>query len=193
MRYSPEHKQETHERIVRAASRHFRGRGARGIAIADLMKKLDLTHGGFYRHFGSKEQLLVEAVTEALEETAGRFKDAVVKGQAGCELRLIIEEYLSPEHCANAAEGCPIAALATEIPHYPRAVRAKIDRAVREHFKGIARFLPGATESERELDCVLLFTGMAGVLAVARVTADPEQRKAILQRAREFYTSAFCR
>ena len=89
MRYSPEHKQETHERIVRAASRQFRGRGADGIAIADLMKKLQLTHGGFYRHFGSKEQLLVEAVTKALEETAGRIQDAVVNGQAGCELRII--------------------------------------------------------------------------------------------------------
>src|SRR5215471_9762824 len=192
MRYSAEHKQETRERIVRAASRQFRGRGVDGIAIADLMSKLHLTHGGFYRHFGSKEQLLAEAVTKALEEVGARFMDEVKKVPPGSELRMIIERYLSPEHCANPAEGCPIAALATEIPRYPRAVRAKIERAVREHFKRIGRFLPGATERERRLNCVLLFSGMSGVLNAARLTTDPEQRDAILQRAKEFYTSAFC-
>jgi len=156
------------------------------------MSQLHLTHGGFYRHFGSKDQLLVEAVTKALEEIRARFMDEVKKGLPGSELRIIIERYLSPEHCANPAEGCPIAALSTEIPRYPRAVRAKIERAVREHLKGIARFLPGATERERRLNCILLFSGMAGVLNAARLTTDPEQRNAILQRAKEFYTSAFC-
>ena len=191
MRYSDQHKEATRERIVRAASRHFRGRGGKGVAIADLMKKLDLTHGGFYRHFGSKEQLLAEAIAHGFEDSAKRMTDAIEKGRPGGELKIIIERYLSLEHCANPADGCPLAALATEIARYPRAVRVKINRAMREHTAVIARFLPGATKSERERNCRILFSGMAGTLNLARSTVDPELRKSILQAAREFYLKAF--
>src|SRR5690348_4364118 len=112
MRYSAEHKQETRERIVRAASRHFRRHGREGVAIADLMRKLNLTHGGFYRHFGSKEQLYVEAFERALEETRRAMMQAAAK-QPGAELRAAIEHYLSLDHCSNPADGCPVAALSS--------------------------------------------------------------------------------
>src|SRR5262249_49173663 len=184
-------KQETRERIVRAASRHFRRRGARGTAIADLMSRLDLTHGGFYRHFGSKEQLLVEAIAKALEEGAASLADAVEKAPPGCGLKVIIERYLSLQHCENPAGGCPIAALITEIAHYPRPVRIKIDRVLRAHVDRIARFMPGATDAERRRNCMVLFSGMSGTLNVARATADAELRKSILQAAKEFYIKAF--
>lgn len=193
MRYSPQHKEETRERILRAAAKQFRGRGGKGVAIADLMRNLDLTHGGFYRHFGSKEQLLAEAVAKGFEEVAAKLTEAVENGQPGSELKSIIELYLSLEHCANPADGCPIAALISEVPRYPRRLRVKIDRAMREHFKRIAGFLPGANEGERERNCMVLFSGMAGALNLARATADSEMRKAILQSAKEFYVDAFCR
>src|SRR4030095_2784119 len=83
MRYSAQHKQETRERIVRAASRHFRGQGGEGVAIADLMRKLNLTHGGFYRHFDSKEQLFAEAVAKGFEDVRAKFKEAVEKAPPG--------------------------------------------------------------------------------------------------------------
>jgi len=120
MRYTPQHKQETHERVVRAASRHFRALGGKGVAIADLMRKLGLTHGGFYRHFDSKEQLLAEAIIKGFDDVAAMSSEAVKKAPPGSELKFIIERYLSLEHCANPADGCPIAALASEIAHYPR-------------------------------------------------------------------------
>jgi AcrR family transcriptional regulator len=85
MRYSARQKQETRERIVRAASRHFRGRGWDGVAIADLMSKLNLTHGGFYRHFDSKEELFAEAVAKGLEEVRAKLK-CVADEQPGGEL-----------------------------------------------------------------------------------------------------------
>ena len=192
MRYTRQHKEETHERIVRAASRHFRRRGGKGVAIADLMNKLDLTHGGFYRHFGSKEQLLAEAIAKGFEEVAAKLTDAAQKAPPGCDLKTVIETYLSLEHCANPADGCPIAALSSEIARYPRTLRVKIERAMREHIKKIARLLPGASESERERNCVVLFSGMSGTLNVARAAADPELRKTILQSAKEFYIKAFC-
>src|SRR5229473_2560659 len=147
MRYSAEHKQETRDQIVRTAARQFRRRGKEGIAISDLMRKLNLTHGGFYRHFASKEQLFVEAVEKALEEIRADMKSTADQ-HPGSELRAVIEEYLSLEHCSNPAEGCPMAALASEIARHPRAVRVKIDRATSGHIEKVARLLPGKTESE---------------------------------------------
>jgi len=128
MRYSAQHKQETRERIVRAASRHFRGQGGEGVAIADLMRKLNLTHGGFYRRLESKEQLFAEAVAKSFEDVRAKFTDAVEKAPPGGELKVLIEQYLSLEHRANPDSGCPLAALASEIPRYPRALRVKIDQ-----------------------------------------------------------------
>ena len=192
MRYSAEHKKETRERIVRTASRHFRRRGGKGVAIADLMSKLDLTHGGFYKHFKSKDQLLVEAVAKAFEETENRFTEAVGKAKPGTELKTLIEGYLSPEHCANPAEGCPMAALASEIGRLPRAVRSEIDRAIKLRIKRTARFLPGATEKERERNCMALLTGLIGTVNVARAVADPEARQAVLDASKDFYIKSFC-
>src|SRR5215467_6100209 len=98
MRYSAEHKQATRERIVRTASRHFRRQGGRGVAIADLMSKLKLTHGGFYKHFDSKEQLLAEAVAKGFEETEAQFTERIRNARPGSELKTLIESYLSLEH-----------------------------------------------------------------------------------------------
>jgi len=192
MRYSTEHKQETRERIVRTASRHFRRRGGKGVGIAELMSKLDLTHGGFYKHFGSKEELLAEAIAKAFDETESRFTEAVSKAKPGTELRTLIEHYLSLEHCGNSAEGCPMAALASEVSRFPRAVRVEIDRAIKRRVKRVAGFLPGATEKERERNCMALLSGLIGTVSVARAVVDPEARKAILDASKNFYIKSFC-
>ena len=192
MRYSTEHKQETRERIVRTASRQFRRRGGKGVGIAELMSKLDLTHGGFYKHFNSKEELLVEAIAKAFDETETRFNEAVSKAKPGTELKTLIENYLSLEHCSNSADGCPMAALASEISRFPRAVRAEIDRAIKRRVKRVAGLLPGATEKERERNCMALLSGLIGTVSVARAVVDPEVRKAVLDASKAFYISSFC-
>lgn len=189
MRYPAEHKQKQRERIVHAASRHFR-RGGRQVAIANLMGKLNLTHGGFYRHFGSKEQLFAEAVAHGFEEIRDKFGEAA-RRKPGQELKAVIEGYLSLEHCENPAEGCPLAALGPEIARQPRSVRLKVDRAMRDHFQKVARLLPGTTESEREANALVLFSGMAGALSLARSVADSDLRQSILRCAKDFYIEAF--
>jgi TetR/AcrR family transcriptional repressor of nem operon len=156
------------------------------------MKNLDLTHGGFYKHFRSKQQLLIEAIVKGFDETEAWFAEAVSGAEPGGELKLIIERYLSLQHCANPAGGCPVAALASEIARFPRAMRLEVDREIRKRVKRMARFLPGATSEERERNCLVLFSGMAGALNLARATPDLESRKKILEAARDFYTRAFC-
>ncbi len=192
MRYSAEHKKDTRERIVRAASRHFRNKGGKGLAIADLMRQLDLTHGGFYKHFDNKQQLLAEAIAKGFDDTEVGFTAAVSKAKPGSELKTIIEHYLSPEHCSNPADGCPVAAMASEIARYPRALRVEINRAMQKRVRRMAMFLPGETEKERERNCLILLSGMMGALNVARAAVDAESRKAILQGSKDFYIKAFC-
>jgi len=192
MRYSAEHKQQTRERIVRSAARHFRRHGESGVGIADLMSKLKLTHGGFYKHFDSKEELLTEAIRKAFDEIQARFAERVSKAKPGTELRTLIENYLSLEHCANPGEGCPMAALATEIGRLPKSVRAEIDKAIKQRVKRTARFLPGATEAERERNCMALMSGLIGTVTVARALTDLEARKAVLAASRDFYIKSFC-
>jgi TetR/AcrR family transcriptional repressor of nem operon len=192
MRYSAEHKQETRKRIVRAAARQFCRPGGKGLAIADLMRELGLTHGGFYKHFDSKQQLLAEAISGFDEMEAG-IVDAVSKAKPGAELKMIIEHYLRLDHCSNPGAGCPMAALSSEIARYPRAVRVEIDRAMQRRIKRLARFLPGKTGKERKRNCLVLMSGMVGALNVARATVDQESRNAILDASKEFYIKAFFR
>jgi TetR/AcrR family transcriptional repressor of nem operon len=192
MRYSADHKEATRERIVRTASRRFRGRGENNVAIADLMQELKLTHGGFYRHFESKEDLFAESIAKAFEEGAARLKQVAKNARPGYELKSIIEAYLSPKHCAHTAEGCPVAALAAEIARHPRTVRLRFDRAVRTYADQLARYMPGSTEDEKRRNCAILFSGMAGALSLARAVADESTRQKILEDAKEFYTRSFC-
>jgi TetR/AcrR family transcriptional repressor of nem operon len=191
MRYSPEHKQQTRERIVRLASRRFRGRGEEGVAIADLMKELDLTHGGFYRHFDSKEDLFAEGIAMALEEGAQRML-AAAKANPGNELKGIIEKYLSPEHCERIAEGCPVAALTADVARRPHSLRLRFQKALEGYKNPLLVYIPGETEREKRHNFMILFSGMSGALSLARAMADEGKRQEILKTAREFYIRAFC-
>ncbi len=190
MRYPGGHKQHTRERIVRAASRRFRSRGTEGAAIADLMRDLRLTHGGFYRHFGSKEGLVVEAFEAALKEWGDLAIAAIEKAPAGGEMQALIDAYLDPGHCEDIAGGCPVAALASEIARRPKVSRGPFLQALREHIRRMERYMPGRTIEERRQKTIALFTGMAGTLTVARAFTDEKDRRAILDGAKRFYLAA---
>ena len=190
MRYPAEHKEETRERIVHAASRRFRRAGA-GVGIGQLMKSLKMTHGGFYRHFKSKDDLLEAALMKGFEEMRARMAAAIARATPGRELATLIETYLSDEHCADAAGGCPVAALASEIARQPRAVRAAFERATQHGTATIAQYMNGATEDERRRRAGVLMSGMSGTLSVARAVADEDLRRRILSAARKIYVEAF--
>ena len=177
---------------MRTAARQFRRRGESGVGIADLMNELKLTHGGFYKHFGSKDELLAEAIAQAFEETENRFAETINKAKPGSELRTLIENYLSLEHCGDPGAGCPMAALASEAGRLPKAVRTEIDKAVKRRVERTSKFLPGATQRERERNTVALMSGLIGAVSVARAVSDPTARKAVLSAAREFYIKSFC-
>jgi TetR/AcrR family transcriptional repressor of nem operon len=190
MRYGPEHKQQTRERIVRAAARRFRSRGSEAAGIGDLMRDLRLTHGGFYRHFESKEDLFAEAFEQSLKEMGDRAIAAIESAPRGGEMKALVDTYLDIQHCHDVADGCPVAALASDIARRPRVSRARFLQALRTLIRRMERYIPGASEEVRRQKAIALFTGMAGTLAIARAFTDEQDRRAILDGARKFYLAA---
>jgi TetR/AcrR family transcriptional repressor of nem operon len=189
MRYPAEHKQQTRERIVKAAARRFRSRGSAGAAIGDLMRDLRLTHGGFYRHFDSKEDLFLAAFEHGLKQSRRRVAEAVARAAPGTELQAIVNTYLNVEHCDDIADGCPVAALASELARRPRVARAPFLRPLKDHIREIARFIPG-NEADRTRKAITLFSGMAGTLTIARAMIDDQERRMVLDAAKRFYLDA---
>jgi TetR/AcrR family transcriptional repressor of nem operon len=154
------------------------------------MHDLRLTHGGFYRHFGSKEELFIEAFGESLEELSRKLLLAIGAVPRGGELKALISRYLDIEHLDDVAGGCPVAALAAEVARRPPKTRTALLQILKNHVASAAKFLPGETEEERERKARVLFSGMAGTLNMARVIVDEGQRRQFLEDAKKFYIEA---
>jgi TetR/AcrR family transcriptional repressor of nem operon len=191
VRYPVEQKAETHERIIDAAARSFREHGSEGQGVARLMKGVGLTHGGFYRHFESKEDLYVDAIARGFQEAADRLVAAAARAPQGEQLRAIIERYLSLEHLEDPGGGCVLSTLAAEIARQRPAVRARVNAAMQSYRERLLPFLPGNDDAEKRREFIVLFPAMAGVLMTARAMTDPAARKEMLSVARRFYISAF--
>ena len=175
-------------RWLRALSRE---RGADTSGIGTVMKKVGLKKGGFYRHFKSKDDLFVEAVARALEETGRGMEEVAKAAPEGQALRAIIERYLSVGHASSPGSGCVRAALGPELARKPLAVRQRIEVLLAGYRERLSPFMPGQTREEKEAKCRLLFPSMAGVLMMIRVLPDPQRREQRLMEARKFFIKCF--
>lgn len=191
MRYSLEHKARNHEKILSVAARSFRERGGDISGIGTVMRKVGLQKGGFYRHFKSKDDLFVEAVARALDETGRGIVEVAKSAPEGQALRAIIERYLSVAHLNSPGTGCVRAALGPELARKPAAVRKRIEVLLEAYRERFLPFMPGKTREEKQMKIRLLFPSMAGVLMMARVSPDPDRREQILIEARKFFLKCF--
>jgi TetR/AcrR family transcriptional regulator, transcriptional repressor for nem operon len=191
MRYSAEHKAQSHEKILSMAARSFRERGGDSSGIGTVMRKVGLKKGGFYRHFKSKDDLFVEAVARALDETGRGMEEVAKSAPKGQALRAIIERYLSVGHANSPGSGCVRAALGPELARKPLSVRKRIETLLEAYRERLSPFLPGRTREERLARCRLLFPSMAGVLMMVRVSQDPQTREQRLEEARKFFVKSF--
>jgi TetR/AcrR family transcriptional repressor of nem operon len=191
MRYSPEHKAQNHENILSVAARSFREHGGDTSGIGTVMKKVGLTKGGFYRHFESKDDLFVEAVARAFDEMGRGMLEIAKSAPEGRALRSMIEYYLSARHANSPGVGCVVAALGPELARKPLAVRRRIEASLDAYRERLLPFVPGHTREEKLEKCRLLFSSMAGVLMMARITSDPQKREQRLMEARSFFIKCF--
>src|SRR6202012_4246335 len=115
MRYSREHKLETHARIVKRASVKLREKGAHGIGVADLMKEAGLTHGGFYAHFDSREALVIEAMEYMMGRSTERWRKLGEQAPPDKRLSTIVDAYLTAAHRDDPGHGCAVPTLGAEM------------------------------------------------------------------------------
>src|ERR1700760_4812633 len=134
MRYSKEHKSQTHARIVKRASVKLREKGAHGIGVADLMKEAGLTHGGFYAHFASRDALVIEAFGFAMDRSIENWRKRLAEMAPEKRLAAVVDFYLSAQHRDDLGHGCAVPALGAEIaresPKTRKAFAAKLEAMV---------------------------------------------------------------
>jgi TetR/AcrR family transcriptional repressor of nem operon len=191
MRYRSDHKEKTHKAIVRDASRRFRAEGASGPGVASLMRDAGLTHGGFYKHFRSKNDLLAEATGEAFREMSARLLRVAAQAPEGEAWKAIVKAYLSADHCSRPEVGCPVAALGPEVARSDRSLKKRIGAAMREYKDALAPFMPGSNAADRERAFLVIFSTMAGSIQMARMLPDTDARERILENARTFLLGSF--
>lgn len=124
MKYQPGHKEATRQRIVESATRHFRERGLRGASLPAIMRDADLTVGGFYRHFESKDELFRTALEKAMGDTASMLQARAGKAHGSAWVEKAAALYLHPAHRENVAGGCPLPILTPEVARSDEATKA---------------------------------------------------------------------
>jgi TetR/AcrR family transcriptional repressor of nem operon len=177
-RTAPSRKEATHERIVGAAARAIRRSGYSGTGVADIMKEVGLTHGGFYAHFASREAMLAEAADQAGAESVAALTRVAAAAPPQEALRSVIRAYLSKEHVEDAETGCPVAALGSEMPRQASRVRRAATRRIKEVIDVVARHSADQGEGAYEHALVTVAT-MVGALVLARAVDDPKLSDAL--------------
>src|SRR5256885_16675375 len=189
MRYEPEHKTRTRDRIVRNAARKLRAEGMRGPGVASVMKASGLTVGGFYKHFRSKDELLADAIAQGFSESGEKISSSLQNVPREDRWKELVRLYLSPEHCDHPDTGCPVAALAPEMARAKHGVRKRIAGLIKGY--RWVEFMPGASAAERERNFFVILSAMAGAGSIARILSCPADRQKVLADMRDHLLRSF--
>jgi TetR/AcrR family transcriptional repressor of nem operon len=185
MRKSKEEAAATRRRIVGAGSAELRRNGIEGTGLAGLMGAAGLTHGGFYKHFDSKEQVVDESLAFAIAAMAGSMRSTVESSPGGRGLRKVVEDYLSIEYQRDIAGGCPFVALASEIARSGDAIRQTATDGFLEMVDIIASRLEDLSPPAAKKEALVMMCTMIGAATMARVVTDSSLSKAIRDQARK--------
>jgi TetR/AcrR family transcriptional repressor of nem operon len=187
MGHSQTEKAASHARIVDIAARRFRERGFEAVGVADLMAEAGLTHGGFYKHFPSRDALVTEATARAFADAWQHWKRFLPEGE-GADLETVLRYYLTESHRGDRERGCPIAALMVDTWRTPAA-----QQVFRENFHTFATWLStklGETGEDAVPRAAAIIAAMAGTIAIARALDDDELSLAMLESTRELVLKA---
>ncbi|QJP17018.1 TetR/AcrR family transcriptional regulator [Starkeya sp. ORNL1] len=183
MRVSREKFAENRERILDAAAQLFRQKGYDGVGVADIMKAVGLTHGGFYGHFASKDDLIAQATCRASAGVLPSMQ-ALARGLPDTALDAIADTYLSASHRDHPEAGCAFAALGSDMARQNDAGRAGVTAALRRQLDLLAPLMPGASAEERDRAAMAAFATLVGALMLARVSDDAKLSDELLEAGR---------
>ncbi|MBR0948980.1 TetR/AcrR family transcriptional regulator [Bradyrhizobium canariense] len=174
MKVSREQMSENRRRILEVASRLFRDKGFEAVSVAEVMKAAGLTHGGFYGHFVSKDDLIAQTLAHAL----------VLDADGGGDFRAYVDAYLAPRHRDDAAGGCPTAGLVAAIRHQSPAARAAMTEALRSQIDRIGEALWKVDAADKRRVAIGSWAAMVGAVILARAIDDPALSDEVLEQTR---------
>ncbi|HEX7855106.1 MAG TPA: helix-turn-helix domain-containing protein [Sphingobium sp.] len=163
-------------RILDEASRLFRARGFDAVSVVEVMSAAGLTHGGFYGHFSSKDDLIAQSVAHAMAKDAGGSGD----------MRAYLNAYLSEHHRDNAANGCPTAGLVADIRHQTGAARQAMTDGLQSQIDRLSTALPGNSAADRRRAAIGSWAAMVGAVILARAIDDPVFSNEVLEQTRKW-------
>jgi TetR/AcrR family transcriptional repressor of nem operon len=185
MGHSKANKANTHARLVEAAAARFKERGVDGISLSDLMKELKLTHGGFYRHFDSRDELVTEALELALTQTGQAMRERLFDG-GKANLAAFVDFYLDEAHRDQRAAGCAVAALAGDAPRKSPDVQAQFRQHIERNLETLSDALrAGGSTDDARATAILVLSALYGALIMARAVGDSPLSSEVLRTVRK--------
>ena len=184
MRRSREEAAETRRNIVKTAGIRFRQNGICETGLADLMESAGLTHGGFYRHFDSKDQLVSEASADAFVASVGEMEAYASTAKGRKALEAIADGYLSSEHRKDRAHGCPLAALGSELARSEKSTRSAATEGILKMIAVVAERMKDPKTDRAKKSASVFVATLLGALTISRIVTDPKLSNDILAAAR---------
>ena len=181
MGHSKADKDESHDRIVQVAAARFRESGVEGVGVADLMKDAGLTHGGFYRHFESRDELVAEAIERALSD-GGRVVEAMATNKQATWAKLV-DAYLSAAHRDGLAQSCAVTTLAGDVARSNERARSAYTRQVGQYLELMMKLIAGEKEKSKRTKAITALSTLVGAVSMARAVNDDKLSREILKCA----------
>jgi TetR/AcrR family transcriptional repressor of nem operon len=172
------------DRIIDAAGALFREKGFNGIGVADIMTAADLTHGGFYGHFASKDDLVAQASQRAMDRAAVNWGNVAAKAPKN-PFAALLDHYLSPRHRDDPGHGCAFAALSGDAARCGKPVQAAFARGLEPLIAIVADAIPEASKAARRRKAIAAVAELVGALMLARAVGDTALSDEILRAARQ--------
>jgi TetR/AcrR family transcriptional repressor of nem operon len=191
MRKSREEAAQTRERIIAAAAAEFREHGVVATGLTDLMKAAGLTHGGFYKHFASKDQLVREVTAAMVDKTTSLIRRAGEKRRGRKGLVDAVAKYLSPEHRDNPGQGCAFASLGSELGRADAETRAEATEGFLKFVDMLAEHAEGMRPEQARKRAIAAAATMIGAMTMARMVKDRELSDTILKSSADLVVRSF--
>ncbi|HEY5008117.1 MAG TPA: TetR/AcrR family transcriptional regulator [Caulobacteraceae bacterium] len=183
MRYDAEHKQQTRERVLREAAKAIRAEGPHQIAVAGIMARAGLTHGGFYAHFASKDDLVVAAIGQMFDEGLERVVRETEGRTPAAGLAAYIDFYLSHEHRDARTSGCPLPFMAADLPRLSAPAQARFAEGIAGLRGKLGALLEQLGHADVKTEASSMLSELVGALSLARAEPDRDRSDTILARS----------
>ncbi len=177
------------DRIIEVAGELFRRNGFAGIGVADIMRAADLTHGGFYGHFASKDDLVAQASRRSLQRSADAWR-RIVAQSGGDALAALLGHYVSSRHRDDPAHGCALAALGSDAARCGKPVRAAFAEGLAPLIDILTEVVAGRTKAARRRKALAVMSELVGTLILSRAVGDAALSDEILDAARHELAAA---